>query len=38
MIRLRHLLSLAAILWLAGCEITPDLADPVRYGDRKSVV
>lgn len=32
MIRLRHLLSLAAILWLAGCEITPDLADPVRYG------
>lgn len=32
MIRLRHLLSLAAILWLASCEITPDLADPVRYG------
>lgn len=32
MIRLRHLLSLAAVLWLAGCEITPDLADPVRYG------
>lgn len=32
MIRLRHLLSLTAILGLAGCEITPDLADPVRYG------
>ncbi|WP_415908143.1 hypothetical protein [Oleiharenicola sp. Vm1] len=32
MSRLRLLLPLAATLWLAGCEITPDLADPVRYG------
>lgn len=32
MSRLRFLLPLAALLWLAGCEITPDLADPVRYG------
>lgn len=32
MSRLRHFLPLAAALCLAGCEITPDLADPVRYG------
>lgn len=32
MSRLRILLPLAATLWLAGCEITPDLNDPVRYG------
>jgi hypothetical protein len=32
MSRLRLLLPLAATLLLAGCEITPDLNDPVRYG------
>ncbi len=32
MSRLRLLLPLAATLWLAGCELTPDLNDPVRYG------
>lgn len=32
MSRLRHLLPLAATLWLAGCELTPDFTDPVRYG------
>lgn len=32
MSRLRILLPLAATLWLAGCELTPDLNDPVRYG------
>jgi hypothetical protein len=29
---LRVLLPLAATLWLAGCEVTPDLTDPVRRG------
>lgn len=32
MSRWRFILPAAAVLWLAGCEITPDLNDPVRYG------
>jgi hypothetical protein len=32
MIRLHHFLPLAVALFLAGCELTPELTDPVRYG------
>jgi hypothetical protein len=32
MTRFLLILPLAATLWLAGCQITPDVRDPVRYG------